>query len=123
MGLEVAADNAAANAVAGVSAFMSLHSANPGPTGANELAGGAPAYARKAVTWTGAVTGIANLNGDKTFDVPAGSTVAYVGLWSALSGGTFYGSDDVTPEVFAAQGTYVVTGSGGSPSNITYTSP
>lgn len=123
MGLETPADNVAANAVATVSGFMSLHSANPGPTGTNELVGGSPAYARKAVTWTGAVTGVTNLNGDKTFDVPAGATVAYVGLWSALTGGTFYGSDDVTSEVYAAQGTYVVTGSGGSPSNITYTSP
>lgn len=123
MGLEVAADNVAANAVATAVAYLSLHSANPGPTGANELAGGTPAYARIAVTWNGAVAGVAALNGDKTFNVPAGATVAYVGAWSAPTGGTFYGSDDVTTEVYGAQGTYIVDGSGGDASNITYTSP
>jgi hypothetical protein len=42
------------------------------------------------------------------FDVPAGSTVAEVGYWSAVSGGTFYGSRAVTSESFTGQGTYTI---------------
>jgi hypothetical protein len=43
------------------------------------------------------------------FDVPAGKTVKYVGFWSLVTGGVFYGSAAVTNEVFAAQGTYTLT--------------
>jgi hypothetical protein len=107
-----ASDNVAVTAVAAVSGFLSLHSANPGTTGANELAGGSPAYAREAASWSAAVNGAGNsvitLLADVTFDVPAGATVAFVGMFSAGSGGVFRGSDDVTPELYGGQGTYVV---------------
>jgi len=43
------------------------------------------------------------------FDVPGGTTVKYVGIWDAQSGGNFMGSADVTDETFANQGTYTVT--------------
>jgi hypothetical protein len=43
------------------------------------------------------------------FDVPAGRTVLYIGLWSAVTAGTFYGSALVTSETFGAQGTYTLT--------------
>lgn len=33
--------------------FASLHTADPGTSGTSEVAGGAPAYARKAITWAG----------------------------------------------------------------------
>ncbi len=101
-----ASNNVAVAAVAAVSGFLSLHSADPGTTGANELAGGSPAYARKPATWN-VVGNTATLQSDVTFNVPAGSTVAFVGATSAVTAGTFRGSDDVTPELFGAQGTYV----------------
>jgi len=89
--------------------FASLHTADPGDTGASEVTGGTPAYVRKAITWNAAASGAMDDSNAPVFDVPAGTHVNYVGLWSAESGGTWYGSDVVTEEVFAAQGTYTLT--------------
>jgi hypothetical protein len=95
--------------LATLAVWASLHSADPSTTGANELSGGSPAYARKAITWNAAAAGALDNNANPVFDVPAGVTVAWAGLWSASSAGTFYGSADVTDEAFAAQGTYTLT--------------
>lgn len=62
----------------------SLHSAFPGTTGANEISGGAPAYAQKAITMNAASGGSRALNSAVTFDVPA-STVAWVGFWDSTT--------------------------------------
>lgn len=88
----------------------SLHTGDPGDTGASEVTGGSPAYARKAIAFNAPAAGTMDdsTNGI-TFDVPAGATVRYVGLWSAVTAGTFLGSYDVVDEVYAAQGTYTVT--------------
>ncbi|MFA5989689.1 MAG: hypothetical protein WC803_08800 [Sphingomonas sp.] len=67
----------------------SLHSAFPGATGLNEIAGGS--YARKATGYNAAAAGETALSAAQLFDVPAAATVAWVGAWGALSGGTFYG--------------------------------
>jgi hypothetical protein len=74
-----------------VIAYASLHTAYSA-TGANELTSGSPAYARQAVTWAGASgpsKGSSSVAG--AFNVPSGSTVAFVGLWSAVTSGTFGG--------------------------------
>jgi hypothetical protein len=89
--------------------YASLHTATPGSSGASEVTGGAPAYARKSLTWNNASTGSKTLSNTPTFDVPASTTVAYVGLWSAATAGTYFGYIDVTDEVYAAQGTYQIT--------------
>lgn len=71
--------------------FGSLHSAYS-TTGANELTGGSPAYARKGLTWGAAAAGAKALAATlPTWDVPAASTVAWVGLWDAVTVGTFLG--------------------------------
>jgi hypothetical protein len=87
--------------------WLSLHTADPGTDGSNEVTGGTPAYARKQGSFDAASGGERDLTSDLTFDVPA-TTVAWVGLWTAVSGGTFRGSHQVTSEVFGAQGQYVV---------------
>ena len=70
-------------------AYASLHSAYSA-TGTNELAGGS--YARQTVTWNAASAGAKTASAvGGAFSVPAGSTVAFVGLWSLVSGGTFAG--------------------------------
>lgn len=90
--------------------FASLHSASPGSTGANELTGGSPAYARQAIVWDPASGQVLSLDTGETFDIPAGSTVHSVGLWSALTAGTFYGSDALSAaESYVGQGTYELT--------------
>ena len=101
--------NVMLNALAGVAVFTSLHNADPGAPGTNEVTGGSPAYARKAITWNAAATGNLDNNANPVFDVPAATTVTHVGFWSAVTAGTFYGSADVTDETFGAQGTYTLT--------------
>lgn len=97
------------NALGAAAIYVSLHSADPGESGTNELSGGSPAYARKSITWNAASGGSMDDSNVPVFDVPASSTVSYVGFWSALTTGTFYGSANVTDEVFNAQGTYTLT--------------
>lgn len=67
---------------------MSLHVSDPGDTGAGEIAGGTPPYARVAISsWApGATPGtyVATLAGP--FNVPPATDIAYAGLWN---GNTF----------------------------------
>ncbi len=67
-----------------VEAWHSLHSADPGLTGANELTGGAPAYARKQNTYPLSVAGTLDNDTAILFDVPAGNVVAW-GIWDAAT--------------------------------------
>lgn len=88
--------------------WVSVHTASPSTTGANEASGGSPAYARKQTTWTdGGSDGVTN-GSQVTFDLPAG-TYTHIGLWSASTAGTFYDSYDITDQVLSTQGTLLVT--------------
>lgn len=87
-------------------AKVSLHSGDPGSTGANEISGGSPAYARVTPPSIAApTTGLISFQ--VTFNVPAGTTIAGAGLWDAsnnfLDGGT------VTSQPIGSQGTYTLT--------------
>lgn len=69
--------------------FISLHSADPGITGASELSGNG--YARQAVTWN-AATGQHITNSAPVSFGPASAdwtAATYVGLWTLASGGAF----------------------------------
>lgn len=90
MPLTDAGRNLALDGLAGGATFASLHTGDPSTTGANEVTGGSPAYARKSITYAASASGQKSNSAAITFDVPA-STVAYVGLWSAVTAGTFYG--------------------------------
>jgi len=69
--------------------YTSLHTAYSA-SGANELTGGS--YARVAITWGSASSNAISLSGTPyTLNVPASTTVAFVGFWTASSGGTFQG--------------------------------
>lgn len=63
---------------------MSLHSGFPGTTGANEISGGAPAYARKACVVNSASGSVRALNAAVVFDIGAGTTVRWVGFWDGV---------------------------------------
>jgi hypothetical protein len=92
-----------------VLAYGSLHTDAIGGGSGNEVTGGAPAYARKALTWNPASGGTKALTATlPVWDVPA-VTVRRVGFFSAVSAGTYYGDAEITDEVFAAQGTYTLT--------------
>jgi hypothetical protein len=67
----------------------SLHTAYSA-TGANEVTGGSPAYARKAITMGAAASRVRTNSSSPVFDVPTGTTVRFIGLWTA-AGPTFRG--------------------------------
>ena len=107
MAHSVAFRNAAVNAVAlnGAHNYFSLHTGDPGTTGANEVIGGS--YARVLATYPSATNGTSTTAG-ATHNVPAGTTVTHFGRWSALSGGTFF-TGGVLPnggDTFGSGGTY-----------------
>jgi hypothetical protein len=84
--------------------YASIHTADPGATGANEATGGSPAYARLLVTWAAAGSGSVAVSALPTFDLPAG-TYSWVGLWSAVTSGTFRGKLAITSQTLSGQGT------------------
>jgi hypothetical protein len=69
--------------------YGSLHTAYSS-TGANEVTGGSPAYARQALTWAAAVLATRSKAATvaAAFNVPASTTVRWVGLWVTASAGT-----------------------------------
>lgn len=80
----------------------SLHTAYSS-SGANEVSGGSPAYARKAATWAAASGRSKATSASMVFDVPAGTTVRWVGFWDAVTAGDFKGmapNGGGTPEAF-----------------------
>lgn len=83
----------AGNAATGAAVtHASLHSAYPGTTGANEMVGGT--YARQAVTWEAVagteLAGSLDMTNAPAFTgLPAAAVVAWIGQWTAVSGGTF----------------------------------
>lgn len=82
--------------------YVSLHTADPGLTGANEASGGAPAYIRKALVAVPASGGNAPC-AQVTFDVPAG-VYTHGGTWSAETGGVFRGGNLLgAPQTIAGQ--------------------
>lgn len=107
---DTTAKNVMLDALAGVLTRISLHSGDPGAANAadNELSGGSPAYARKAVTWAAASGGSMDETTSPTFDVEGGDTVSWIAGWNT-AGTVRYFKKDVTDEVFGAQGTYQLT--------------
>ena len=89
--------------------WISVHTADPGTTGTAETSSGSPAYARKQTTWTPGTSDGVNAGSQVTIDVAAG-TYTYIGLWSAVTGGTFYDKYLLpTAQTFATQGQLLVT--------------
>lgn len=68
--------------------YMSLHTADPGETGANELSGGPGPYARVQAAFDAWAAGIAdNTSEIKWTGLPVTSEVVAVGMWDAASAG------------------------------------
>ena len=110
MALEDSGKNIALDALVATISHLSLHSGFPATIGpGNELAGGTPAYARRAVGWDAASGGAVAMTGNEVFDIEAGDTVSAVGLTTALTAGSIHGGADLTDEAFAGQGTYTLT--------------
>lgn len=106
MALTNAGLNVMANALAAVATHASLHTADPGSTGTNESTAG-----RQAIAWDAASNGDISLTGTENFTGGAASgPCTYVGLWSASSGGTFYGGFALSgDQTFNAAGEYTLS--------------
>ncbi|WP_280465225.1 phage tail fiber protein [Nocardia brasiliensis] len=86
--------------------WVSLHTADPGTTGASEASGGS--YARVQGTWTSGTGGALTMP-ELTFNAPAG-TFTHVGLNSASSGGSFYDKAALSPTItLGSAGTIKIT--------------
>lgn len=91
----------------------SLHTAFPA-TSANEISGGSPAYARKAIAFAAPgseAAGSVDMTSQPVFDTPggAGGAVRAVGFWTAATGGTLMADDALTEFAPASQATYTLT--------------
>lgn len=108
MALNNAAMVVAANALRGVLSYMQLHSGDPGAAGTSNVT----SAARQAVTWAAATAdGDFGLSASVNFTgVAANGATTYVSLWSASTGGTWYGNFALTGDATAnASGEYTVT--------------
>jgi hypothetical protein len=73
----------------GAPVWMSLHSANPGSSGSNEVTTGSGSFARQEVAFTGSSGTDTNV-AEVTFTI-SGATVTWIGYWTAETSGTFLG--------------------------------
>lgn len=83
---------------------VSLHSADPGLTGANEIT----SIPRQPATWIPGASDGSIVSDTLTFAVPADTTISHLGFWTALTGGTFKDSLAVGV-VFVSAGSYVIS--------------
>lgn len=107
-GLDAMLDHIGSNSPANVITHMSLHTADPGTAGTAEYGGGS--YARQAIAFPASSGGSMSASGTPSFDIDASGTITHVGLWTAVSTGTFLGSDDLpAAESFGSAGTLSIT--------------
>lgn len=89
--LSTTAENLAVQAIVvpATTYYLSLHTDDPGTTGANEVTGGS--YVRQATTFGSAVLGVSYSTNPQAFSgMPAESTgVPYFGIWTTSTGGTY----------------------------------
>lgn len=104
------------------SPYAALYTTVPTTAAAGtEVTGGSPAYARKAITWSGpnvvgplgagtqpATHGVNYFQ--VTFDVPPATSVKGAGLHSAVTAGTYRHGGAVTQFDATGQSTYVLNG-------------
>lgn len=90
-GYSVTAANQALDALSGgttnVLAYTSLHTADPGTTGASEASGGS--YARLATTWNAASSRAKTNSSSLTFTTSGSTANTHFGTSSAVTAGTF----------------------------------
>lgn len=108
MGASVGCKNLAIDGVMqGATITVSLHSADPGSTGASELTGGS--YARQTATFGVASGGVAQNSATITFSGLPAATITHAGVWRS---GTFmFGLQlSSTRTVQAGDGLYFAVG-------------
>lgn len=74
-------NNSAAPAVA--TPWISLHTGDPGETGANELTAGTHTYARQSGAFGAASAGAVTTTAGLTWTDMPGTTITHIGVWSS----------------------------------------
>lgn len=93
---------AGVDGVAAAGNRISFHTADPGTTGASEIAG----TGRPATTWSTSNTTGVKPGSQVSAPIPAATAVTHWGIWSAASGGTFLGGFALAAtETFGSAGT------------------
>lgn len=97
--------NVGATAMGNVATHLAIHTADPGATGLNPAAS-----ARVAASWPAPSGGDLVITNKAFTGGAANGPATYVGLWSAVTGGTFYGSVQLTgDQTFNSAGEYTIT--------------
>ena len=99
--------NTVVSSLTGLGNWISLHTGNPGTTGANEATGGS--YGRQQTTW-GAPSNGTSTGSELTFAGLVAASYTHWGAWSASTGGTFRHGNVLTPSMtLGGVGTLKVT--------------
>jgi hypothetical protein len=86
-----------------------LYSTVPGASQGTEATGGSPAYARKALVWGAAASGVVSIT-PVVFDCASGQVVAGAGVHNSATVNTAYlDGTSVTSQTFSSQGTYTLS--------------
>jgi hypothetical protein len=103
MAWTTATRGAAALAITALGNSISVHTGDPGTTGANEASGGS--YARVPTTWAGSAVAGKVTGSDVNVNLPAG-TFTHIGIWN---GGTFVGGQAISSFIMSSSGTRAIT--------------
>lgn len=106
--LPTAGENAAGQAVlaAGTTYYLSLHSADPGTTGASEFSGGG--YVRQAIVFATWASGSSSNNAAISVPNSGGTAATYIGIWTASTSGTYLIGAALASSVTAATITFAI---------------
>jgi len=104
-----ASEDAAQNAIlaTGTTYYLSLHTADPGTTGASESGEG-----RQAITFAASSGGTQASNSAQTWASAVGGTYGYFGVWTALTGGTYKRGGQLTGSISPPVGAQIAVASG-----------
>jgi hypothetical protein len=89
--------------------YLSLHTADPGATGANEVTGGS--YARQTIPKVASSGGTYTSNANIDFAGMPACTVTHVGVWDALTGNFLYSAAVTSKAVNAGDAYRIASGS------------
>lgn len=94
--------------------YLSLHTADPGGTGASE---GTSYGGRQTVQFAASSSGTQHSNTAQSFTITTSQTFTYFGVWTAATGGTFIRGGSLTASITPPAASTVTVASGG----ITFT--
>lgn len=96
--------------VASASFYLGLNTTSPGQTGANEVTGGS--YARQALTFGAAASGVATSSDAQNFTSMPSTTIDYFSIWSAATSGTYGLGGQLTSSLTVPAGATVAFATG-----------